>query len=84
MMNTDDNWGTRAGHLIGDIIGWAFCMAIVAGFYSFGYWLAPHFGGSEHRDTFGLLAVIATIWMYEHQMAHDRWKKQLNRPASFN
>jgi hypothetical protein len=67
------------GELIGDVIGWIFCMAMVAGFYALGFWLAPHFGGSEHRDTFGLLAVIATIWMYEHQVAHSRWGKLQER-----
>lgn len=70
------------GSVVADILGWLFCMAMVAGMYALGSWLAPHFGGEEHRDTFGVLAVIATIWMYEHQVAHYRWSKLLSRDWS--
>lgn len=48
------SFGEHAGELVADILGWLFCMAMVAGMYALGSWLAPHFGGEEHRDTFGV------------------------------
>jgi len=53
-------------------IGWAFCMAMAAGFYWLGSWAAGYFGGAQHRDTFGILAVIVFIWTYEHRRAEER------------
>ena len=52
---------------------------ILSGAYSIGYAIAPYFGGTEHRDTWGLLAAINLIWVYEHQKAHYRWGKLFNR-----
>lgn len=65
--------------LAATVIGWFVCMGMTSGAYVFGYWLAPFFGGQEHRDTFGLLSAIAFIWLYEHRDAHDRWEKLKDR-----
>ena len=79
MASEKSNLSYRVGGLLGDIIGWFFCLAVVIGLYSLGYWVAPYVGMAERRDTLGILAVISTIWMYEHQVAHERWTKLLNR-----
>ena len=68
----------QVGTFLGDVIGWIFCLFIAVGIFSVGYGLAPHFGMTDHRDTLGILAVISTIWMYEHQVSHQRWAKLLN------
>ena len=66
------------GGLIGDLIGWAFCMAMLSGAYFLGFILAQHFGGADHRDSFGILSAITLVWCYEHRLANDRWTKLLN------
>jgi hypothetical protein len=78
MASTKSDFGYQVGTIIGDMIGWAFCLAIAVGIFSLGFWLAPLVGMTEHRDALGILAVISTIWMYEHQVAHERWTKLMN------
>lgn len=56
------------------VIGWGFCMAMLAGSFAIGFWLAPHFGGAEHREAFGILSSVVWIWLYEHRRANDRWE----------
>jgi len=70
-----DKLGEAFVELVVTVIGWFVCMSMACGAYALGYWLAPIFGGQEHRDTFGLLSAIAFIWLYEHREAHDRWEK---------
>lgn len=61
--------------LVVSVIGWAVCMAMAAGSYMLGSWLAPQFGGQDHREAFGVLSAIAFIWLYEHRIAHERWER---------
>jgi len=51
---------------------------MMGGCYVLGYWLAPHFGGDEHRDSFGILSAIVFIWIYERRQADERWERLLN------
>ena len=75
-----ENW---VGELIAEVVvselGWSFCMAMAAGAYFAGFALAQHFGGAEHRDSFGILSAIVLIWIYEHRRAHERWSQLLNQ-----
>jgi hypothetical protein len=75
MASEKNGLAETVGGVIGDVLGWAFCLAMTVGFYSLGYLVAPYFGMAEHRETAGLLAAISTIWMYEHRVAHERWAK---------
>lgn len=61
--------------LIADIFGWAFCMAMLAGIFLLGYWLAPYFNGGGHRDAFGILSAMVFIWLYERRQAEARWNR---------
>lgn len=63
------------GGLIAEVIGWFFCMALLAGAYAIGSYLAGHFVGVEHRDAAGLLSAITVIWLYEHRRADERWAR---------
>lgn len=67
--------GEFALNLIVTAIGWVFCMALLGGAYGLGSWLAPHFGGGEHRDAFGILSALTLIWLYEHRRADERWTR---------
>jgi hypothetical protein len=67
------------GMAIAEVIGWAFCMAMLAGAYLIGFYLADHFGGAEHRDAFGILSALVLIWLYEHRLAEERWSRFLQR-----
>jgi hypothetical protein len=78
-MSKPDNKPNEFVMVIATVIGWGFCMAMVAGAYALGYWLAPFFGGSEHRDSFGILSAIVMIWIYEHRNAQLRWEKLNNQ-----
>jgi hypothetical protein len=78
-MNERNGFGEFIGSALADIVGLAFCMAMLSGAYFIGYSVAPYFGGIDHRDTFGLLAAMNLIWVYEHQKAHHRWGKLLSR-----
>jgi hypothetical protein len=78
-MERRDGVPEAIGELIGQVIGWAFCMAVAAGAYFIGYGAAGHFGGEQHRDAIGILSAIVVIWMYEHRRANERWQRFLER-----
>jgi hypothetical protein len=80
-MEKKDGIPELIGSLLGDILGWAFCMAILAGAYLLGYALAGYFGGASHREAFGLLSAINVIWIYEHRRNDERWTKFLKRAS---
>lgn len=66
-------------------IGWAFFMAMAAGFYWLGSWAAGYFGEEQHRDTFGTLSVIVFFWINEHRLAeelHGRLRERMDEAAS--
>ena len=70
---------TRGSGLVADFfagaIGWGICMLVVAGSYAVGFWLAPFFGGEDHKDSFGILSALVVIWIYEHQRANERYER---------
>ena len=78
-MSKRDGFAEFIGGAIAEVIGWGFCMAMLAGAYILGYSLAQHFGGGEHRDAFGILSAITFIWLYEHRRADERWRQFLNQ-----
>lgn len=80
-MAKQDKVAELVGGLIGDAIGWFFCMAMLGGFYALGSALAHFFGGAEHRDTFGLLSAGALVWIYEHRRSDERWQRMLDRQS---
>lgn len=74
-MEERDSTGEKIGHLIGDVIGWFWYLAILCGSYGVGAWAAHYFLGESHRDTVGILAAIATVWMMERQYAQHRYDR---------
>lgn len=62
--------------------GWAFCLALLVGFYGLGYWLAPYFAGDEHRSSVAILSAIVLIWLYEHRRADARWERLNERMSN--
>jgi 5-methylcytosine-specific restriction endonuclease McrA len=61
--------------LVAGIIGWAFCMAMLAGGFAGGLVAARFFGGAEHSEAFGILSAISIVWIYEHRVSQERWDK---------
>ena len=64
------------------VIGWLYCIAILAGAYSLGRWAAPHLGWYGTPDTLGLLSAITFVWMYERRsidIRYDRLRELLER-----
>lgn len=64
------------------VVGWVFCLAMVMGFYTIGYFVGPYLlrdgildSGMIDRHTIGLLSVIVSIWLYEHQRTDARWDR---------
>lgn len=61
------------------VVGWVFCLAMAIGFYAIGYYVGPYLlrdgvlaNGMIDRHMLGLLSVIVSIWLYEHQRADGR------------
>ena len=57
-------------------------LAMVMGFYTIGYFVGPYLlrdgildSGMIDRHTIGLLSVIVSIWLYEHQRTDARWDR---------
>ena len=73
MSKFSDAVGEFLAEFIALVVGWSICMAMLGGGYALGFWLAPHFGGDQHRDAFGILSAIVIIWTYERRQAHERW-----------
>jgi hypothetical protein len=67
--------GEKIGNLIGDILGFFWCLAILCGAYGIGAWAARYFLGENHQDAVGLLAALAVIWMNERENAQHRWQR---------
>jgi hypothetical protein len=64
------------------VVGWFFCISILAGAYGLGRWAAPHLGWNGSIDTFGLLSAITFLWLYEHrnvQGKYDRLRELMER-----
>ena len=59
--------------VMASVVGWAFCMAMLAGSFLLGFWAAPYFGGEAHREAFGILSSAVLVCQYEHRRADDRW-----------
>lgn len=74
-MEKRDSTGEKMGHLIGDIFGFFWYLAILCGAYGIGAWAARYFLGETDKDAVGLLAAIAVIWMTERQNAEHRWQR---------
>ena len=70
-----DSVGEKVGHMIGDIIGFFWCLFLLCGAYSLGAWVSGYFLGENHGDAVGLLAALALIWMNERQNAQHRWQR---------
>jgi hypothetical protein len=77
-MSKRDGLAEQVGQLIGDVLGWAFCTAMLAACYLTGFAVAQYFGETAHRESLGLLSAFAFVWMYEHRRANDRWTRHFN------
>ena len=67
------------GHLIGDVIGWVFCLSWLGGSYLVGFVVAGYLGLAEHAQSIGILSAMVAIWSYEHRRADERWERFLKR-----
>jgi TM2 domain-containing membrane protein YozV len=72
--------GKAAAEGIATIIGWVFCFGLLSGMY----WLGWLLGVSTHlsevdRGMFGLLSVLAFLWIYERREAHERYNRLCER-----
>jgi hypothetical protein len=76
-MPKSDKSGSFITDVIAGLIGWGVCMAVLVGAYMLGYFVALYLG-IPNRETIGLLSAVAVVWMYEHQIAHDRWNRALS------
>jgi len=64
-----------AADLFALAIGWAFCMGMLAGAFTWGRWAAEYLIDGQHADAFGILSALAVIWIYEHRLSQDRWDR---------
>lgn len=74
-MAKPESSGEVLGHVIADLFGFFWCLAILCGAYGIGAWAARYFLGEDHRDTVGMLAALAFVWMYERHRADSRWRR---------
>ena len=65
-------------------VGWAFCLAMLIGFYGLGYLAAPYVAGEEHRDSVAMLSALVLVWLYEHRRAETRWEHLNDRISKLN
>ncbi len=66
------------GTTIATVIGWLFCLTMLAGAYGFGIWISQYFGWGGNREMFGMLSALAFIWLYEHRIAQERYERLLD------
>ena len=78
-MEKREGKGEAIGYLIGDVIGWIFCMIWLAGSYVIGVLAAHYLGAVEHQQSVGILSAMVTIWTYEHRLAKERWERLYNQ-----
>lgn len=57
------------------VIGWLFCISILAGAFGLGRWAAPHLGWDGSPDTFGLLSALTFLWIYEHRNLEGKYER---------
>lgn len=65
--------GEATAPLIAVVIGWAFCMALLAGAFQLGCWIAPYLSTGEHPEAFGIISAVVFIWLYERSYNQSRW-----------
>lgn len=75
MADSKGGFTDTAAEIFVSLLGWTICMSMAVGSYFLGRWAAPHIGGAEHSDAFGILSAISTIWLYEHRVSHERWER---------
>jgi hypothetical protein len=75
MSKLRDATNEMVGTVMAGIIGWAFSMAMLAGAFLVGYWVAPYLNGAAHRDAFGILSAMVFVWIYERREAEARWNR---------
>jgi len=64
-MEKRDGLSEAIGHLLGDVIGWIFCMSWLGGSYVIGFLVARYLGLTEHEQSIGLLSAMVAVWTYE-------------------
>lgn len=57
--------------------GWIFLTLGISGLFVLGQWAAPHLGWSGNPDMFGLLSVIAAVWIFESRRSTEPKHKRL-------
>lgn len=63
------------GDVVVLLIGYFVCLLLLVSSYVVGLWVAPYFRGEAHRETYGLLSALTLIWIYERQIAAERWQR---------
>ena len=78
-MAKHESTGEKLGHLIGDVFGFFWYVAILCGAYGIGAWVARYFLGESHKETVGFLAALAGFSMTDRQNAQHLWERMNER-----
>jgi hypothetical protein len=57
------------------VLGWLFCITVLAGAFALGRWAVPYLGWTGSPDTFGILSVLTSLWIYEHRNIEGKYDR---------